>query len=348
MNEPLGFEVNDRYVVDVQFEKNFTEDSTAFFSQLNQLKRGLKSVSPIKAVSVSNGVYPYGNSEWRTGSDTDGFSYNTSYAINDEEALESYHLKLVKGRFYTKEDYVIRKMPLVVNQKFVDMYMKGKEPLGFEFSFNREDALLVGVIEGLKYYGDFRKEEPFAFSPANYAWGNSSALIIAVQSDTPATIQKEIHTILKRELKHENFSITALGDRKKSFNNRYWVPLIGMLSVTLFLIINIAMGLFGTLRYAINKRRSEIGLRKVLGATSNNIRLQVVGEVVLLMMLAFMVALIPTVQIFEFGNLIEDYTTFITSIVLSLLLILILVLICSIIPSHRASKLMPAVALHEE
>lgn len=38
MNEPLGFEVNDRYVVDVQFEKNFTEDSTAFFSQLNQLK----------------------------------------------------------------------------------------------------------------------------------------------------------------------------------------------------------------------------------------------------------------------------------------------------------------------
>ena len=149
-------------------------------------------------------------------------------------------------------------------------------------------------------------------------------------------------------MKHENFSITALGDRKKSFNNRYWVPLIGMLSVTLFLIINIAMGLFGTLRYAINKRRSEVGLRKVLGATSNNIRLQVVGEVVLLMMLAFMVALIPTVQIFEFGNLIEDYTTFITSIVLSLLLILILVLICSIIPSHRASKLMPAVALHEE
>lgn len=74
-----------------------------------------------------------------------------------------------------------------------------------------------------------------------------------------------------------------------------------------------------------------------------------VGEVVLLMMLAFMVALIPTVQIFEFGNhLLKITTTFITSIVLSLLLILILVLICSIIPSHRASKLMPAVALHEE
>lgn len=348
MNEPSGFEVKNQYIVNINFERTLLEDSTAFFNLANQVKLGLKSLADIQSVSVSNYVYPYGNSEWYTNNETDNFSYKTSYTQVDEEALEAYKLNMVAGRFFTKEDYYKKRVPIVVNQKFVDEFMKGKDPIGFELTFTNKDAKIIGVTEAFKYNGMFRESEAFAFYPLNYGWGNSGALIVKTQANTPATIQKQMHSILKRELKHENFSITPLNDLKKAYNNRYWVPLIGMLSVSLFLIINIAMGLFGTLRYAINKRRSEIGLRKVLGATSGNIRIQVVGEVMLLMVLAFVVALIPAVQIFEFGNLIEDYSTFITSVVLSLLLILILVLICSVIPSQKASKLLPAVALHEE
>lgn len=348
MSEPLGFEVKDRYIVNLQFDRERLEDSTAFFAQVNQLKSGLRTLPEITSISVSNGVFPFGNSDWNTNHEDENFSYATSYTIIDEDAVGAYGLKMVKGRFYKKEDYIKKNVPLVVNQQFVDMFMTGKEPLGYVFRFNGKDAEIVGVTEAFKYNGEFRPGGAFTFYPANESWGNSNTFIISVKSNTPAIIQKQIHEILKRELKHENFSIDTLQAYKKTFNNRYWVPLIGMLSVSLFLIINIAMGLFGSLRYAINKRRSEIGLRKVLGATSQNIRFQVVGEVLLLMFLAFVVALIPTVQIFEFGNLITDYNTFIASIALSLLLILILVLICSIIPSQRAAKLMPAVALHEE
>ncbi|MCQ0112080.1 ABC transporter permease [Zhouia amylolytica] len=348
MNEPMGFDSENQYIANIQFDRELLKDSAGFFNLTNKLKLGLKSLPEVETVSVSNYVYPYGNAEWYTNNESDNFSYRTCYTQVDEEAINAYNLNMVAGRFYTKADYIRKKVPIVVNQAFVDTFMEGKDPVGFVLTLHGEDAEIIGVTEAFKYNGIFLEGEPFTFYPLNYSWGNSAALVIDMKPGTPATVQKEMHEILKKELKHENFSLTTLDDLKQTFNNRFWVPLIGMLSVSLFLIINIAMGLFGTLRYAINKRKSEIGLRKVLGATTRNIRFQVVGEVILLMILAFFVALIPAVQIFEFGNLITDYSTFITSIALSLLLILILVLICSIIPSQRASKLMPAVALHEE
>jgi putative ABC transport system permease protein len=48
--------------------------------------------------------------------------------------------------------------------------------------------------------------------------------------------------------------------------------------VSSFLLINVALGLFGILNVSIAKRRSEIGLRRALGATGRGISRQFVGE----------------------------------------------------------------------
>ena len=68
-------------------------------------------------------------------------------------------------------------------------------------------------------------------------------------------------------------------DKKLAARNKiFLVPAIIAIVVACFLIINVALGLFGVLWYNINKRRSEIGLRRAVGASGNSVSKQLVGE----------------------------------------------------------------------
>ena len=70
-------------------------------------------------------------------------------------------------------------------------------------------------------------------------------------------------------MKNSNVEIEHLTNKRKSINYFALVPMIVLLIVACFLIINVALGLFGVLWYNINKRRGEIGLRRAVGATGN-------------------------------------------------------------------------------
>jgi len=65
--------------------------------------------------------------------------------------------------------------------------------------------------------------------------------------------------------------------RKRSFDKYSSVVIIFAL-ISLFLVINVSLGLFGVLWYNINFRRSEIGIRRAFGSTPKNIYTQIVGE----------------------------------------------------------------------
>jgi putative ABC transport system permease protein len=58
----------------------------------------------------------------------------------------------------------------------------------------------------------------------------------------------------------------------------------------------VALGIFGVLWYNINKRRGEIGLRRAVGATGNDISKQLVGEAFVLCTMSLILGLFFVVQ----------------------------------------------------
>jgi len=72
-------------------------------------------------------------------------------------------------------------------------------------------------------------------------------------------------------MKDSNVEIEHLTNKRKDANYFTLVPMIVLLIVGGFLVINVALGLFGVLWYNINKRRGEIGLRRAVGATGNSV-----------------------------------------------------------------------------
>jgi putative ABC transport system permease protein len=121
-----------------------------------------------------------------------------------------------------------------------------------------------------------------------------------------------------------------------------------MLIVAGFLIINVALGLFGVLWYNINMRRSEIGLRRALGATGKSISFQLIAESLLLSSLSVLIGCFFAVQ-FPLMNVFDlPAGIYISAILLSVLFIYTLVIVCALYPGKQAAAIYPAVALHEE
>ena len=100
--------------------------------------------------------------------------------------------------------------------------------------------------------------------------------------------------------------------------------------------------------YNIKKRRSEIGLRRALGAPAGNIVLQFLLEMLIITSIGVFIGLIfavqlPIMKIFEVENHIFTY-----AILASIGIIFVLVTLYTLYPSTQASQIHPALALHEE
>lgn len=345
-SSPLGFDWQNMYRVYVNFA--IVPDSTVRQETIKTLKTNLEAMPEVEKASYSVSVSPYLGNFWGNGNDNDGFNFNTQFMFADENYKDTWRVKLKSGRFYTKEDEGSKNIPIVVTQKFVDKFLKGKEPIGFRFRFyNESNYEIIGVAENFKFKGDFSEEGPFIFLPMK-AQDNFQLLNIRVKQGTTAEVEKKINDLIEKTLKSSDFSMTKVESSRKSSNSSTYIPLVAMTFLALFLLINIAMGLFGILRYNIAKRIPEIGLRKVIGATSGAIRRQFTGEMMVLTSLAFFVAFIFAVQLPFIAKLPFEKDAYYTGMALGTLLIFTIVYLCSLAPSHQAAVTLPAKALREE
>jgi putative ABC transport system permease protein len=142
--------------------------------------------------------------------------------------------------------------------------------------------------------------------------------------------------------------IEHLENKRKKINYFAIIPMTVLLIVSLFLMINVSMGLFGVLWYNINKRTGEIGLRRAVGATGKSVSGQLIGESLVLATFSllagcFFAIQFPLLNVFDLAAGI-----YVTAIGLSVLFIYGLVFICSLYPGKQAAAIYPAVALHED
>ena len=149
-------------------------------------------------------------------------------------------------------------------------------------------------------------------------------------------------------MKNSNVEIVHLTDTRKNINYFALVPMIVLLIVAGFLVINVALGLFGVLWYNINKRRGEIGLRRAVGASGNSVTKQLMGEAIVVATISltigsFFAIQFPLLNVFDISSV-----TYFIALGLSIAFIYLLVLICAFYPGRQAAAIYPAVALHED
>lgn len=331
-------------------------DSITYLETLERLRREVQSINGIVATTYSTNVTPFNGSNWSTtndpGDDTppgDSLIYynNCDLIFVDEFYNDVFQAKLAQGRWYTEADTKGNYIPLVVNQKFVEMYIKeGASVLGRKLEVWDDLYTIVGVVEAFKYRGEFEDERPLMF-PYIGNYSNAQFMLVAFDEQLNPSWEYDLQQVVENNLRGISFFTYQLENARWEQSRPSWTPIIGLLALCAFLVINVAMGLFGVLQYNIKKRRGEIGLRKVIGAHPGKIRQQFLIEMMVIASFGLIVGVLLAVQVPLLGLFDFDNRVFYQAIVLSLAFIYLLVIVCSLVPSSQAAKLQPAIALHE-
>jgi putative ABC transport system permease protein len=134
-----------------------------------------------------------------------------------------------------------------------------------------------------------------------------------------------------------------------------------VMAITAFLIINIFLGILGSFWFRTQSRQSEIGLRMALGASGKRIKAQFLGETMLLLSLASVVATLICLHIGS-TELLQDLNILITNredmgigneqyfinFGLTFLFLALVSALAVWYPARQSSRIQPAEALRDE
>ncbi|MEM8523537.1 MAG: FtsX-like permease family protein [Bacteroidota bacterium] len=348
-NEPLGYNIGETWMVYQSIDPEAT-DTLEWAETKRRLRQELLSLPEIEAVSFMGAVTPFGNSNWATGHDGNDFELFTYLAMADEHYANAANLNLVEGRWFSEDDKDVKYPPVVISKKLRDAAFQENPVIDSIYYVDDGDreSRIVGVIDHYKYTGNFKTEEPMTFIYQSMENIESNNINLRLTPNVRPELEEEVNQIIAQVTKKQNFRIDRLDSEQKLANRSTWIPLIALLSISGFLVLNIALGLFGVVWFNVNKRRGEIGLRRTVGATKASITRQFITEILLVAVIGILAGAFFSVQVPILKVIDIESINFIYAMLFSTGIIVLIVLLCTFYPSYQASLIAPAVALHEE
>ncbi len=350
--QQAGFEYQQVWVINANNLGNFSKGDS-FFLIHESIRNQLKSMPEVQSASWAGSNIPFAMST-RNGALTHNKQAipGVNYYTTDDQYSDVLNFRIREGRWFSREDNASQYKPVVITAELKKI-MFGEQPAAGQLigdgSEGNERRKIVGVIDDVKDKGDYKAAALGLYERADTAsYGWLSTLLVKVAPNTGADFEGRLFKTIASTLKGSTIEIEHLSEKRVSSNNLSLIPMIVLLVVAGFLIINVALGLFGVLWYNINKRKAEIGLRRAVGASGNAVSGQLVGEAIVISSFAlligsFFVAQFPLLKIFDLSSLI-----YLVAWVLAIIFIYALVLICAFYPGKQAAAILPAVALHEE
>jgi putative ABC transport system permease protein len=263
-------------------------------------------------------------------------------------------IPLLSGRTFQDRDVETAPPVAIVSVSLARKYWPGENPIGKRLRFDSDPKepwfTVVGLVGDVRQLGLSEQAPALVFLPyEQFALPFTS---VAVRSSLP---QATVTSLLQAELAAIDpempfGDITSLQSAVESSVDqpRFRAMLIGVFALLALALA--AVGVFGLVSYTVTQRTREIGIRVALGAAPRHVLLPVVREGVTLALvgigigLAGAVLAARTLSAFLFGVGTSDPLTLSGVAVLMLLV----ATAASYIPSRRALRVDPVIALRAE
>ena len=348
--KPMGFEYQNLWVVNYNntYRSTNTDSLNAYY---DNLKQTLKSLPQVKEVSFCSDNVPLSQNQWTGNVHYKNAGFDADNYIADDNYTSTMKIQVLDGRWFNKADAVAKTQPVIINDALKEKLFGTEGAIGklIGTEDKKFDLRVVGVVQSIKAKGDYSPPKPAIYKrtdTGSYRW--LGKMMIRVTPDADAAFEGKLYKTLANYMRNSNIEIEHMPNKLKSTNLFSVIPMIVTLIVACFLVINVALGLFGVLWYNINKRKGEIGLRRAIGASGQSVSSQLVSESLILATLSLIIGTFFAVQ-FPLLNVFSLHASiYITAMLLSIIFIYLLVLICSLYPGRQAAAIYPAVALHEE
>jgi len=274
----------------VSFVLPFSIDQEKREPLLTNLKHSLLKNSSVLNVTASNqlivniGSWSTGSADW-DGRDT-AFNPQVAQLSADADFKKTIQLKMETGRWF-EEGSKADERNVVLNQTAVKQFNISEPVVGKRFTFHQRTGVIIGVVKDFTFESAHKSTAPLvAFNDPK--WNNYLMVRIA-----PGKTQQAINDLqnswnalvpghpLEYSFLDDSFNDMYIEDQRAS-------SLLFIFSVIAILIAS--LGLLALASFSAEKRRKEIGIRKVLGASVSAIAMLLSKDFLKLVLISILIA----------------------------------------------------------
>ncbi len=360
----LGFAASNRVLAEVNLAPGYVEprgedgliDPAKKIRFINDVLDRVRSGPGVRAVAASSTAPLTGapNRGMRIQGDPElppDQQPNADFQLITPDYFRALGIPLVAGRAFSEGDRADRPAVLIVNQALVDRYFGGVTPIGrvIEFGGNKRHEI-VGVVADARYRSVEQAADPAFYLPLEQNDERWPFLAFTVWTDGGAATAALLRSAIREADPQQPISrlrsieeILSASIAERRFNT--WI--VALFAATALLLA--AIGTYGVMAFAVTSRARELGVRAALGAKPSDLIRMVLGQGLLLTMVASAIGLAAAVVMTRFmASLLFDVAprdplTFgLVAMVLASV-----GMAATLIPARRAMRTNPIVALRD-
>src|SRR5436305_2910927 len=273
------------------------------------------------------------------------------YSVVSPGFFHTLGIPLLRGRDFTAEDRRGAPGVAIVDEELAGTLWPGRNPLGEHIVLMpaNETWEVVGVARNVRVR-DRETAQPYFYLPLAQRYQPDMALQVQAAGGDPMRLVGPIRAILHRldsnlavEANRLDKEVQATLAQPRLFS---W--LLGSFSLVAMLVT--AIGLYGTLAYAVSRRTRELGVRMALGARSSEIMALVIRRGLALTLTGLVLGLVGAAWATSvFSSLLFGVTPTDPAVFISVAVLLTLVgLVASSLPAYSATRVDPLAVIRHE
>jgi putative ABC transport system permease protein len=293
-----------------------------------------------------------------------GRAPNAAYFAITPRYFETMKIPVLRGRDFSRNDTATSPLVIIINKTMAERFWEGQDPLGqsvtLDFVPNEQPRTVVGVVAD-SVIGQFQRQPtPMMYVPhlqqqnrwLGPAWDYRAMMAFVLRTDgepmslAPAVRRAVADVDRGKPAANIRTVVQYLGESARGLE--LYALLLSIFGIAAGLLA--ALGIYGVMAYTIAQRTREIGIRMALGAGGGRVMRLVTVRAMILIAIGLVLGLAGAMGLTRFlaSELWEVSPTDPVTFTLVTIGLAIVALIACLVPTRRAMRVNPTIALRYE
>lgn len=280
-------------------------------------------------------------------------THDTAILGTSEDYPEIRNSPVEKGKFFSRSDVDGARKVAVIGKSIEEELFEQTDPVGKKIVLSDKRYTIVGVLEGKgSIFGQDQDDLvviPITTATRHFDLQNLSYIYLkSASTEEIETTVAEAETLLAKEIDEEDFSVLSPTELLSTVTTILSVLTAALGGIAAISLLVGGIGIMNIMLVSVTERTREIGLRKAVGATPQNILTQFLIEATVLSftggVIGITIGFLGALALNQFlKTSVTPWSVFLASGVSALVGI-----VFGVAPAFKASKLNPIDALRYE
>ncbi len=219
-------------------------------------------------------------------------TYYTELQATNELGYITYSVEIESGKYFSRSDVNSNSRVAILGATAALELFPNQDPLGKNIKVDDKSFEVIGLAKEKGSSLDRRVFIPYTTAKHVFNIEKFSAIVMTSKSNENVdSAMKRVEIAILRDLKEDQFTVISQKDLLSSFQSILSTITIGIGAIAAISLLVGGIGIMNIMLVTVTERTSEIGLRKAVGATPNNIAMQFLVEAMSLSVLGGLIGM---------------------------------------------------------